>query len=380
MYHTISDASNSNNPVIDTLVPLIPCNESVRLLSLNKTINVNTLFYGPIYYYYCLPDHLQDIPLRNSWGQSFFHVYKIFIGLKNLNKELLDELGLVYYHILSTNNYFDGSKVDPTNRIVDSQLITSGANIKKDINYFYNLISYITDNGVIFENFENNESYNLGSITIDTNLRGPDNLIFYLKLSLNKIKLIYNRRYTKFQDVLAKIGGINKSIFSIAWMFAYLFRYVYIEEMILPFFVKNNKFMEKMIQNIKFSSPKTNSFILSKGNTSYSYPVKNIKIRDSCFKKMTCRSQKLKDTEAQYKKAINFVSILNLVFDMKKLKTIIFSKEQLFIFENLITSTNCSLKKNENYEDLNKIYNKVKTGEDPISKNMVFLIDKALVK
>jgi hypothetical protein len=308
----------------------------------------------------------------NSRGDPTNKVFQFLISIKNPTKELQDELSLLYYHILSTSNYFDGLQANPEKFIIDSQLLTGNPSMRKDAIYYYNLVTYITDSGIIFENTDTINSYSLGSISVDTNMRGSDNIIFYLRLTLNKIQTFYSRRYSKLQDTLAKIGGINKAINIVLGWIVLLFRHVYIENIIYPNFSKKKLNLNRVVAT-NHKNLKQNTYRLNE-TAKFSFTVSD-KIKDGFWKKFFCKSKKLNDAEKKMKKTLNLFSIMKLSNDFDKMKKIILNKDQNFVFENLNLEDDYKVTKINDIEELFKAYENLKSSDDFVSNNMKTILN-----
>jgi hypothetical protein len=385
MTYTISDGSNKKTPVIDRRIELVSCANSSRFNLLSKNMNntAENLLYNPLSNYYCLPDQLPD-PIRFTWGDPFFTTYKIFVVVKEINPEILDEMKLLYLHTLSSDNYFDGNQIDnPVNFIINSQLIVSGIQLYKDLNIYYKKVDFITDYGYVFEEAVKKESYYLDQLSLDTNLRTSDNILFYMKLTVNKVKEIKYRRYTKLQTTLANVGGIVKFLFTVAQIVGMGFAYKIYEHVFYPLInskeyklltystnIKENLGFKTVNINNFFSNPNTEKPInLDDSRATLTRTLRiNKKINDSLLNKIFCLSKSINKFKFDLRNLLSIKRIIKMGQDVKNLKNILLDNNQQLVFK-LINNEGTHNKLT--LEKFKVALNTLKNDNNPISQKMV---------
>lgn len=405
--YTISDGANKEDPVIDTRIELISCQNSKRFHVLNKKLgNADNLFYNPRVNYFCLPDELPN-PIQNSWGDPYFLTYKVFAYLKYIDGDLIKELELMYLHTLSTDFYFDGNKIDqPAQMSINSQLIVSGIEVYKDLNIYYQLVDYTTDYGYVFEEKKTLNTYILNKIALDTNLRTSENMLFYMKLTLLNVKQNYKRRYTKLQTTLANVGGMIKFLLVSAQIISYLFRFIVFETIIDPIF-RNEEFKYKEYRNIirgelgsqihsfkrneihftadKFIDDNKNKMVTNTAmlNETHNNLI-NIndkkrnstikKSKDGICKKLFCRSKDINLIIDKYKKSLSFAKLIQLQQDVYKIKKVLLNEHQEVLFK--VTNGNIKTKKRLLDKQMvrDAYLHTSRSNEDKIGNNLMKLL------
>ncbi len=213
------------------------------------------------------------------------------------------------------------------------------AKLYKRIYLYLENIKYITDTGYIFTNNKMNSFYKYISSKVDTNVY--DTPVIATLSVMNSINSsTYHRKYTKFQDYLATIGGIIKVISLLGNGLNYFnAENSYYLKIIKDFVFKNNlhkiekkKSNSKIIFKSKLNFP--NSLIdYSKGemslnnNSNYDYNIQK-KNNTEKFKKILSHkilpplllNNKEKYILKIYKQFVN--KRLNLISILKKLETI----------------------------------------------------------
>ncbi len=71
------------------------------------------------------------------------------------------------------------------------------------------LVDYITDVGIIFQDYQVLKSFYINNISYQNfNDRTGNNELLYLRITLNHLKKNFHREFQKIQTSLANIGGI----------------------------------------------------------------------------------------------------------------------------------------------------------------------------
>ena len=242
------------------------------------------------------------------------------------------------------------------------------AKLYKRIYLYLENIKYITDTGYIFTNNKMNSFYKYISSKVDTNVY--DTPVIATLSVMNSINSsTYHRKYTKFQDYLATIGGIIKVISLLGNGLNYFnAENSYYLKIIKDFVIKNNlhkiekkKSNSKIIFKSKLNFP--NSLIdYSKGemslnnNSNYDYNIQKKNYTEK-FKKILSHkifpplllNNKEKYILKMYKQFVN--KRLNLISILKKLETITDFQEKKYYSSSINEEHGIRLvpKKNNNF-------------------------------
>jgi hypothetical protein len=308
-------------------------------------------------------------------------------------------------------NFIDHSNIDnPGGLILQSEILPVSSTIYKRDFFYHRNINYYTDFDFIFssENLQNYNQMVQFRETADLRPQGTVPGSFALiSILMDNTYDQYNRKFTKFQEVLANLGGLFKGLCTIA----YILNYIFFDELyymnIMSGIFRNDCIKAPGIEvntNIPVlklkSSQKTNEEI-EKSVTNVSRPLVNIihsnqvnitKLQSKYVKKnldiqsnRTQNSSRPEPTTLQlgffelicircptdgllrrkkiqvYKFAKEYTenllcirNILNNIIDFKKLKCFIFNQEQLSIYNQIPTPSILNLDKNPNniWEDI----------------------------
>ncbi len=302
------------------------------------------------------------------------------------------------------------NKKKVNNIVIKNERFSISSTMYKRIWLYLNLIKFISDKGIIFQNNFEEKYFTYDSMRFDTDLRNidlleePGNFLAFTILNSGKV-LIYNRKYFKFQDYLATIGGIIKSISIFCSILNYFnAKNAYYTKIITDFIIQNqikkkanfgNETEKTIIKNNKLSSTKSiqsrfsfyqKSSILLNGKSNLLYPQINndkninnldirtsnsynvIKQKDKFKKKFSSHflplylSSKSKNDKNEIKnlikiihKKLNIINILssiekNRVMQEKMVETITKSPKDCFS-----SQINTNIKQNNFLKEINNI-------------------------
>jgi hypothetical protein len=100
----------------------------------------------------------------------------------------------------------------PGNPYIQSDTLSFNSKIYKWWNYQFEMVEYESDNGFIFQDIKQSKFFQKNPTMPDVLLPGEgDPLLVSLSLSMSIFKSSYDRSYLKLQGLLANIGGISKA-------------------------------------------------------------------------------------------------------------------------------------------------------------------------
>lgn len=210
-----------------------------------------------------------------------------------------------------------------------------------------------TDDSIIYSNKNLMQSYAHESLEYDSNSYDDKNFFFSFVLYSGTNTQIYQRKYQKLFDLIANLGGMLSSLTLICSLFVKLFMEWQINELImnkLHFFINGFK---------KFSFIKPNFLGPSNKRIENPEKCKNPFKMTLCqiIRLMCKKKRKWTQKEELYvkqikniNKKVDIIEILKKMQDIEKIKQIIFSEEQLLLFNSF----------NEKYIFPSKIGNKTK--------------------
>ena len=104
------------------------------------------------------------------------------------------------------------------NLILQTQLLPFSSTIYKQYNMYKSLIQYETDYGYVFPNVLTQLFFRQSSLEISVDLSVQTGVAKFgqITIMLNKEKIMYMRRFTKIQEVIASIGGFLSAILFVA--------------------------------------------------------------------------------------------------------------------------------------------------------------------
>ena len=119
----------------------------------------------------------------------------------------------VYYssNIIDVNNYST-----PISQIYQSEYFSIDKGFSKSLRLTFKKVEFITDEGVIFSEGNENESFIFGAKEVDF---APNNKNWIASVNIFSSSEIYkiNRRYEKLQEAIANVGGLANSLILIGF-------------------------------------------------------------------------------------------------------------------------------------------------------------------
>ena len=191
----------------------------------------------------------------------------------NTEAEIQNKLSDSYLDMRYIDYIMDFRSNKKVNKIViKSERFSISSTMYKRIWLYLTDIKIISDKGILFQNNDEENFFTYDSMRFDTDLRNidlleePGNFLAFTILNSGKV-MIYNRKYFKFQDYLATIGGIIKSISIFCSILNYFnARNAYYTKIITDFIIQNqikknfnfrNETEKTIIKTNKLSSTKT---------------------------------------------------------------------------------------------------------------------------
>ena len=218
--------------IFSDILPFKKCGE------FNLTKEKEVFYNISLASWYCVD--FDNFKIGGNWDGNF--VYGLIVNTKQCqyskNKTCLkeDDLKLSFQDELTGSNYFYSflymealPEMDNFEKPINTHLINKydllNLKLTKRSIHFYKQVTAENDKGWFISDLENLNYYSSDSIISDFSLKeefSQDVLYTHLIYLRNKID-IYNRSYTKIQEVIANIGGFTKIFFSIlSYIYLYL--------------------------------------------------------------------------------------------------------------------------------------------------------------
>ncbi len=332
------------------------------------------------------------------------------------NREINEIIKDGFFELFYFDNYIDLNNYKNTfYQYFKQYFIVLDNNSKKFIDIFFKIVNVSTDAGYVFESeeFSNVISYDY---VREQNIASYNEDIvtdFYINVSNNYI--IYTRSYTKFQDFAAAIGGLLKLMTFIGMIITSVFtRYEMYGKMFNSLFDFDfNSEDMKMISVDEIKLSKLKNFDKIYNNSQSRFPMilnrnylknemtniknslnkvnknKSTKIRLKCVNMLKlvlcfcCKKEKIKRglISSAYKQLIgylDYLKIIQILTEFKKLKNIIFSESQNLIF-SLYSKPLISASNLENEKILDKESQLIRSYIDVV-ENQNKTINERLIK
>lgn len=220
-------ANYTNGSIIQEYNPvsITPCNES-NLFEYKDIFN-QSLLPG----YYC-PSFKKDVDLIGQYGSNSPYTFSIFLVYQcdnsiksnncNTTQEIDKALDNIYLEFIIGDNIFAHSDKDPDVKILSSDRLSITNRSFYRVWLGIHSVEYISDYGLIFEErnkemYFQKEMYRIDLSLVDKTLLEQSKMPFAaISMQNHKYVSTFKRSYMKFQDLLALLGGILKSIMVIA--------------------------------------------------------------------------------------------------------------------------------------------------------------------
>ena len=209
------------------------------------------------------------------------NIYNMTCNTEEEIQKKLSDSYLDMRYIDYSMDFRNKQKVDKI--VIKNERFSISSTMYKRIWLFLTDIKFISDKGIIFQNNYEENFFTYDSMRFDTDLRNidlldePGNFLAFSILNSGKIN-IYNRKYFKFQDNLATIGGVIKSISIFCTILNYFnAKNAYYTKIITDFIIQN-----QIKKNVTFLND-TEKLLFNKNNKVSS--TKSINSRISFFQK-----------------------------------------------------------------------------------------------
>ena len=167
--------------------------------------------------------HIKGLYYGNSYLESLsLHISTCvkleFESSKCFSKEKISqELGFSFLRMIVPNTLIDGNKLTPGKVYLNQMDLLVSQNLFKIFNIEFQEVNFFSDWEFVFEDIEKFTYFNSLSTYIETSIGTREIGDFSaVRIIVADKKINFYRKYTKFQELTAQIGGILKFIFIIA--------------------------------------------------------------------------------------------------------------------------------------------------------------------
>lgn len=220
----------------------------------------------------CL-DQTQDLNFLNLEGEKYQNHFFFTINAcdNSTSKVMCKPIGEIEnmladaYLAIATPNYnFDNSNfTNPEQFYVGLQLFKIDAESMSKILFKYNKIIYNSNNGIISNEIESKTFYQMETGLQIVYPKRTGTQFGSITLVTNHVNIIYNRNYTKIQNVFAEIGGIANALYILFYITNMYFSKKLFK---LNLYDKNFKDIDfKKIQRDTIKNKLVNSILETKG-------------------------------------------------------------------------------------------------------------------
>jgi hypothetical protein len=179
------------------------------------------------------PESLRDLSLRGSFVNENFNFLNVSIQPCNNStdskiicksqEEIDAKLNGGYIGLNFINTIFDPLNFNQPAKYIKNNFYTVlSKKYYKQVDIYFKNIDYNTDKGFLFEDITKETYLQLQETNELIDFREA-NIFFATVFRLSTIKDIYNRKYTKIQDVVAQVGGLIKGVVLIISLFYNLY-------------------------------------------------------------------------------------------------------------------------------------------------------------
>lgn len=215
--------------------PLEKCNSSVHFegskLSEWKTFRVIDIDA------YCLPRNL-ELYAKDKFGNFGFSQVAIHVhpcnnkttNNKCYSRDRIDKTLSNALLVTGFRNfyYIHGNYEEPEKQYYENDVVAFSSSFFKKVRYSFQNVNYITDDGYFLpedsvKQFSQIEKFRESSALYSADQSLIPGTFTELLISMGNFRLDYNRKYYKFQNMLADLGGILKGCISISLVINWLF-------------------------------------------------------------------------------------------------------------------------------------------------------------
>ena len=230
-----------------------------------------------------------------------------------ISEEITSQLSFFYLEFFYIDTILNQANKNAGQFYLTSQTFLLSLQLFKIFNIRFEQINYSTDLGFVFEDFTNVTYYSLQPINAEISL-GYQFVVEFsaLRIINNELLMNYIRKYGKFQDLIAEIGGVIKAILTIAAFIEYYIT----EKLMIKYFAEELYFIKNTELENNFSKA-------------------HISIVEPDFQPISTYNNKKK---INYKSKIN-LNLLDFIcfLQFKKLKTLNLLKKISIHFDNILS-------------------------------------------
>jgi hypothetical protein len=318
---------------------------------------------------------LEEMRMNGLYGMQKAHYFYVTFqrcinSTENGNKcapmDVIEKyLNFSYITIYSVDNYVDTKNyASPLYKTLSALYFGASLYSNSIASLLFQNIDFISDVGLIMKDQQIISGYKRDEFRLEKDQGGNTSPFATLVIELYPNKQIYNRKYYKIQDIAAQIGGIFNGLSIMANLVLFLynnntFNYFVVEQLFFHDENQERKSTEKI--NEKRINNTTNNETLFKINNFTTteqfrkqdkkmfklkpfFQVKNKNKKMNLLKsafiipRVNCcmkKNQAITDYDLFVKSKLNVINILKSHLDVKKIKYILFSEEQINVIDNM---------------------------------------------
>jgi hypothetical protein len=292
------------------------------------------------------PHDANSLFMDGFWGEeSFVYLFARFFACKNgtdvvcKSQEVIDEyLNGGFIGIDFVNTIFDPVNYTTPHKYVRKDYYSTISNLYfKEINFYMNNVDYYTDQGILTE-YDDLKQHLIFETAIENfDMRKQDNFANVV-FRLSNMRLSVQRKYMKFQDFLAQMGGLmNGLLVVLNYLLSNYFLNGYFSTIINKLLITQG---DETQAKKNVSLPTHGNLQTAKINTSRPVNIYKLPQQESTKSlvqlKVTVNEEQLKQIERKKRKlTLSFCENIRLAFcrffDKNKTKNILFNKGKLRI-------------------------------------------------
>ena len=166
-------------------------------------------------------------------------------------KEMNLALSSVYMKLIMFDYSIDHGNIhSPGKLVLQNHLIPFSLTIYKRYNMYEGLIKYQTDYGFVFPDIKTLDFFRLTNIEFSVDLRVQAGSVKFghIAFFLSKDQKLYQRKYTKMQDVIASIGGfLNAILFAASCIVGFITKRIFLLNLANDSYVLKTKDKKKFM-------------------------------------------------------------------------------------------------------------------------------------
>lgn len=303
---------------------------------------------------FCMVDG--NFSLKGYWDEQSLSNLQIILKLcNNQTSEVIcqsPEIIIEYFTekyltIFYINNIIDVYNYDlPIQTAFEVQYMSLDAHLNKELSIYFSKAEFISDDGIIFSSQKTIETFQFAETTTDSTTNMTNEIAVISLYTYNEVYSV-NRRYQKFQEAVANVGGLANSLLLIGALLTYLEK-----EFIVFTTIMNKIKISEISENIlkKTEATLTPREIKKVENSNHIFKMINPKILPPDPFILEHYSEKNIVTQLKTKKETSLQS------DSKKLKTKDENLDKISFFEFLKIKFSLPCKLNEKERFLAEAY------------------------